>query len=254
MPTVVFSPEHTPPKLDPLYEAAARERLRALMTFAGGLAHDVRSPLTAIMGRAELIGIRQPELAEKMQAIAAQCDRVDAMLRAVSVTLELEAVTEPRPVDLTDLVKRQCDLLCLDRFFKHEIEKQFELATGLPSITAVYGTIARVFAAIVDNALAALRGSAQRRLVISTGTGEGAVRLSVRDSGCGIRPEHLPRIFEPGFTTREGDRFGAAPLEQTGRGNGLAFAATAVHGCGGTIEVTSEPGDGTAVTVTFPVR
>jgi signal transduction histidine kinase len=253
MPTVALPPEQTAPEITPLYHTAAHDRLRLLTTVAAGLAHALRSPLTAIMGQAELIGVRQPKLREQMHGIVSECERVNAILQAVNAKLALEGQTQPRPVNLTDLVERECEFMRLDRHFKHEIDTEFTLASELPSVTAVYGALARAFAALVGNAVIALGRAAKRRLAITTESSDGAVSLSVRDTGCGIAPEHLPRVFEPGFTTLEGDRYGSTPVEQSGRGYGLSFAAAAVHDCGGTITVSSEPGAGTTVTLTLPV-
>jgi two-component system NtrC family sensor kinase len=90
--------------------------------------------------------------------------------------------------------------------------------------------------------------------VISTELRQGAVALSVGDTGCGIAPELLPRVFEPGFSTLDGDCYGSRPVENTGHGYGLSYAAAAVHEHGGTLEVSSEPGHGTTVTMTVPVK
>ena len=254
MPSTAVSPEQAPPVLPPLYAVARREQLRSLMTFAGGLAHNLRSPLTAIMGRAELLSVRKPELGEPMREIVGECERINGMLRQVTGTLALAAETAPRPVNLNDLVERECEFMRFDRHFKHEIETTFELADGLPAITAVYGALARAFTAIVDNAVVALRTGAEQRLAISTRSRQGAAALSVADTGCGIGPELLPRVFEPGFTTLDGDCYRSSPVENTGRGYGLTYAAAVVHEHGGTLEVTSEPGAGTTVTMAFPVK
>jgi two-component system sensor histidine kinase HydH len=267
MPTVALPPEQSAPEITPLYYAAVEDRLRSLTTLAGGLAHSLRSPLTAIMGQAELIGVRQPTLRQQMHGIVSECERVNSILQAVTATLSLEAATAPRPVNLTDLVERECELMRLDRHFKHEIETEFALASELPSVTALYGAIAGAFAALVGNAVIAMRRAATRYLVISTeSSGEtvaseggavasegGAVALTVRDSGCGIAPEHLPRVFEPGFTTFDGEHYGPKPVEHSGRGYGLSYAAAVVHDYGGTISVSSEPAAGTTVTLTLPV-
>ena len=253
MPTVALAPEQTAPEITPLYHATAQDRLRSLTTLAGGLAHSLRSPLTAIMGQAELIGVRQPEMREKMHGIVSECERVNGMLQAVTAKLALELEAGPRPVNLSDLVERECEFMRFDRHFKHEIETEFRLASELPSVTAVYGALARAFAALVSNAVISLGRAAKRRLAITTESSDGAVSISVRDTGCGIAPEHLPRVFEPGFTTFDGERYGPEPVEQNGRGYGLSYAAAVVHDCGGTITVSSEPTAGTTVTLTFSV-
>lgn len=262
MPTVTFSPEQASPDVAPLYYAAAREQLRSLMILAGGLAHNVRSPLTAIMGRAEVIGVRQPDLSAPMHEIVGECERANAMLQAATTALKLRAERARRPVDLNELIECECAFMALDRHFKHEVDRKYVLADGLPCVSAVYGVLAHAFAAIVRNALIAMHDAAERRLVITTESDGGTVRLSVQDTGCGIAPDHLPRVFEPGFTTLEdGDvgpdsleHYGPGPVEGSGRGYGLAVAAAAVHEHGGAIEISSEPNAGTTVTIRLPVE
>jgi len=254
MPSIAFPPEQAAPEIAPLWHAAAQDRLRALTTLAGGLAHSLRSPLTAIMGRAELISFRQPELREQMHGVVAECERINALLHEVTAELALEAETAPRPVNLNELVERACEFMRFDRFFKHEVEKEFVLADALPSVAVVYGALVQAFKALAHNAVMAMRDAAERRLVVTTESRDGGVVLTVRDTGCGIPPENLARVFEPGFTTCEGQRYGPSPVEGTGRGYGLTAAAAAVRDCGGTLEVSSEPGAGTTVTMTFPVR
>jgi polar amino acid transport system substrate-binding protein len=254
MPTVTFQADQAAPAIEPIYTAAVQERLRSLTVLAGGLAHNLRSPLTAIMGRAELIGVRQPEMRDKMREIVGECERMNGMLHAVTSTLALEAETQPRPMSLSDLVEGECEFMRLDRHFKHEIETELALAAELPVVHAVYGHLAQAFAAIVQNAVTAVREAAERRLTISTGSAADAVVLSVHDTGCGISAENLPHVFEPGFTTFAGRCYSDSPVEHTGRGYGLTYAAALIGRCGGSIEVCSEPGAGTTVTITLPVR
>jgi signal transduction histidine kinase len=254
MPTGSFPVPPSPPEVSPVVRAAAQERLRALTTLAGGLAHNLRSPLTAIMGRAELIAVRQPALGEQLAAVVVQCDRINETLKALTAKLALEAETAPRPVDLRELVERECDFMALDRHFKHEVHKELALADGLPPVAALYGALAQAFRAIADNAVIAMRDAGDQRLAISIKARDQTVRLTVRDTGCGIPANNLARVIEPGFTTRSGDCYGPDPVEGTGRGYGLTVAAAAVHGCGGTIEISSEPGAGTSVTIILPAR
>jgi len=254
MPTVVSPAEQIASEIGPLCDAAAQDRLQALMTLAGGLAHSLRSPLTAIMGRAELICFRQPELREQMGDVVEQCERINGMLQAVIAKLALEAETAPRAVSLNELVEQECEFMRFDRHFKREVEKEFFLAEGLPSIRAVYGVLAWAFKALVDNALIGMREAVERRLIMTTTSADGGVTLAIRDTGCGIAAEYLPRVFEPGFTTYEAGRYGTSPVEGSGRGYGLALAVATVRDCGGTIEVSSEPGAGTTVTITLPIQ
>lgn len=254
MPTVTFRADQAAPAIDPLYATAVEARVQAMRVLAGGLAHNLRSPLTAVMGRAELIAVRQPEMRDKMREIVDECERINGMLQAVTSTLALEAEADARPVDLSELVERECEFLRLDRHIKHEVETDLALAAELPTVRAVYGHLARAFRALIENAVIAMRDTAEPRLTVSTESTDGAVVLCVRDSGCGIPADALPHVFEAGFSTLDGRYYTAKPVEGTGRGYGLAYAAGLVAGAGGSIEVASEAGAGTTVTITLPIQ
>ena len=88
------------------------------------------------------------------------------------------------------------------------------------------------------NVLENARHAGAHRVRVSLGKGEGHVRVVVRDDGHGIPADVLPRIFEPHFSTRT-----------SGSGLGLAISRRLIEGWGGGIEVTSAPGEGTAVTI-----
>ena len=80
-------------------------------------------------------------------------------------------------------------------------------------------------------------------LTVSTGMRDGSIRVQIQDSGTGIAPENLSRIFDPYFTTRQG-----------GYGLGLMMTHRIVQEHGGEIEVKSSPGKGTLFVLTLPVR
>ena len=78
---------------------------------------------------------------------------------------------------------------------------------------------------------------------IETHALQSAFRITVRDHGTGVKPEDLPRVFDPYFTTR-----------RTGSGLGLAIAKNIIEGMGGTISLESRPGDGTEIRLELPFR
>ncbi len=113
---------------------------------------------------------------------------------------------------------------------------------SLPSIQASPGQLNQVFMNLLSNACDAIpeRGN----IWIGTDAGERTIRVRIRDDGSGIAREHLSRIFDPFFTTK--------PQGQ-GTGLGLSITHGIVTGHGGGLEVTSEPGIGTTITVSLPI-
>jgi signal transduction histidine kinase len=124
-------------------------------------------------------------------------------------------------------------------FGSHE-EVQFSLRIedGLPPVMADREELARAFANLLRNALQATRGSIA---VSAAGDSEG-IRILISDTGVGIPPELLPRIFEPNFSTKT-----------EGMGLGLAIVKKIIDDAGGTIMIESTPGEGTTVVITLPV-
>jgi two-component system NtrC family sensor kinase len=114
----------------------------------------------------------------------------------------------------------------------------------LPRVWCNMGQINQVFLNILVNAAHAIEDHGEIR--ISTREEHGTVRIAISDSGSGIAPEHIKRIFDPFFTTKE-----------VGKGTGLGLAIAydiVVNKHAGSIEVTSEVGAGTTITIMLPMR
>ena len=113
------------------------------------------------------------------------------------------------------------------------------------SLSADGRQLRRVFYNLVDNAIKSTDAAGQ--ITVNSRVTTDAAMISVSDSGAGIPPEHLPRIFDRFYRvdpSRTGDNDGA--------GLGLSICQSIVRGCGGTIVVESAIGEGTTVTVKFP--
>jgi signal transduction histidine kinase/CheY-like chemotaxis protein len=232
------------------------QRLESIGQLTGGVAHDFNNLLTVILGNSEILAEQlasQPRLAELAQMV------VEAAGRGADLTQRLLAFArkqplDPRPVDPRGLA---ADLVpMLRRTLGEHIEVELRPGTG--------HWHALVDAAQLEAALLNLGVNARDampeggRLIleaadlscdaafVATRPGMQAgdyVRLAVSDSGCGIAPEHLGRVFEPFFTTKEKGK---------GTGLGLAMVYGFVKQSGGHVEIRSEPGRGTTVTLYLP--
>ena len=122
-----------------------------------------------------------------------------------------------------------------------------ELPTSLPGVEANAGELEQVFLNLFLNALDAMPDGGTLTVAASVrreGSGPAEVACIVRDTGSGIPPEVKGRIFEPFFSTKEAGR---------GTGLGLSICLGLIRSHGGRIELDSEPGRGTAVTVALPL-
>lgn len=227
------------------------DRLRSLETAAGGLAHEIRNPLTSIktfvqLGP-ELRG--DPALIGHFTSVATQdLSRIE---RLVSEMLDYARVREPHlhPEDLNAVVA-SCLSLLEAKASSLAVKVEQDLAPDLPLVPIDLPRIRQVLLNLFLNALEAMdeRGG---RLAVKTERlprfpGDERVLIEISDTGRGIPAEELDLIFTPFYATkpRGGD--------QVGVGLGLTPVQQIVQDHGGSIEVESAPGQGTTVVITLP--
>jgi signal transduction histidine kinase len=151
---------------------------------------------------------------------------------------------EVSKVDINALIEQELKFFQLDNGFKDHIEPELSLDADLPGISGHPVQIKQILDNLIKNAWDAMVDTEAKRLIISTKSDESQVVIDICDTGEGIAPENLDRIFNPDFTTK--------PVGQ-GTGLGLAGVKTMVESYAGTIEVKSSPGQGTTFTVKLPV-
>ncbi len=166
--------------------------------------------------------------------------------RVTELVTSLRSYARPSdaPVAGVDVRTTIDDTLHLVAHQLEGIEVTRDDAPGLPTITGYPGPLGQVWTNLLLNAADALDGSG--RIEITTRPDGDAVVVTITDDGPGIAPEVLPRLFEPRFTTKQGQ-------VRYGLGLGLAIAKRVVDSHGGTITFTSEPGR-TVATVRLPIE
>jgi len=199
-----------------------RERLAAIDELRG------RSDLDFIRGDVEVL---RGESTEGVRRISSIVKGIQAFARSSDHT--------PEAVDVNECLETTLDLLTAEFRLKAEVVKEFR---PLPSIRCRPGQLNQAFLNILLNAGQSL--STYGRITVRTEAVDGAVIVRITDTGRGIPPEHMPRLFTPFFSTRG---------EGNGAGLGLATAYGIVQGHGGGIDVESEVGKGTTVTVRVPI-
>jgi signal transduction histidine kinase len=230
-------------------ERARLHRLRGLADMAGGMAHDFNQPLTIIRGCAEnLLIARQrgwdipPErINEKLATIVDQCDRISGLIDRVrsfaggAADLSLAAIDPGLAVDdAIALVKVQLGSRGI------RIEKRGGSEGRL--VRANRHALAEVLLELLRNARDAIgrTGQSGGLVAVTIASDPDCCVISVDDSGCGISPAILERIFDPFNPERPA---GAGP------GLGLPSARLAIEAMGGRLEISSSTGSGTIVAV-----
>lgn len=216
------------------------------------VSHDLRNPLTAIMGQAQLLqralgqmGLPGSDRAARgAEAIAASAKRMNIMIQDLVDATRLESgqlqlATESLDLGsfLADLLERSGDVLEAPR-----VKTQVE--AGLPSVQADPNRLERILLNLLSNALK--YSPAETEVLIRAGRGDGEVVVSVVDRGVGIEAEDLAHLFERFYTAR-GIR------KSEGLGLGLYAAGMLVGAHGGRIWAESEAGRGNSLSFTLPV-
>lgn len=216
------------------------ERLSAIGEVAANVAHEIRNPLTAVGGFARSIYASLPEgdvNRRKIEVILEETDRLEQMLSSL---LEFTRPAVPRfnELDLNGFLMQTL------HFMDAEIEANrvrvvFELDPDLPRVWADNQQMRQVVLNIVRNALQEMKQGGVLTIVTSARKEE--VVLAIRDTGPGIPPESMDKIFEAFYTTKA-----------SGSGLGLPVCAQIVRNHNGRIEVSSRPGEGAQFTISLP--
>ncbi len=223
---------------------AAAERIAAWREVARRLAHEIKNPLTPIAMSVETLRDamerERPDFREIFQeGTAAIQEEVRRLKRIVDEFSRFARLPKPEPAPMPagELVS---SLLALYPAPPPGIALEREVAPDLPRLNVDRDQILQVLLNLVRNAVEAMGSGGTLRILARREGGDVAIEVS--DTGHGIRPEDLPAVFEPYFTTKEG-----------GTGLGLAIANRIVQEHGGRIDVRSRPGEGATFTVRLPV-
>ncbi len=216
-----------------------QERLAVLGQIAGGISHELRSPLGAIKNALYLLKLAQPSPDPEMTEILQILEKQVANSEHVITSLMDFARPQPphhRPTDVRDIL----DLALAQSALPENIVVRREFAETLPELQADPDQLQIVFGNLIRNAAQAMPEGGQ--LTIAAHAAEQEIEISFGDTGVGIAPELLDKIFQPMFTTKA-----------RGLGLGLALCKLLVEGHGGRIHVTSQIGKGTTFTIVLPM-
>jgi two-component system NtrC family sensor kinase len=222
------------------------DKMSSIGLLAAGVAHEVNTPLAVISSYAQMLA-KQLTGDEKKSALMEKITR--QTFRASEIVNNLlnfsrTSGTEFGEIDINKVVHDTLALL-EHQFKTAHIEVRPEFTAGLPPIQGNAGRLQQVFLNLFLNAKDAMPGGG--RLTVATANGVG-VNVAVSDTGSGIAPEHINRIYDPFFTTK------TSPREGQSRGTGLGLSVTygIIQEHAGKIRVDSRPGAGTTFHLEFP--
>jgi two-component system, NtrC family, sensor kinase len=223
------------------------DKLSSIGLLAAGVAHEVNTPLAVISSYAQMLSKQlqeDPQRSALLEKITRQTFRASEIVNNL-LNFSRTSGAEFAEVDINRII---LDTLALleHQFRTTGVRVEDELARHLPLILGNAGRLQQVFLNLFLNAKDAMPGGGTLR--VSTSNGDG-VSVVVSDTGAGIAPENIQRIYDPFFTTK------AAPREGQGKGTGLGLSVTygIIQEHAGKIRVESRPGEGTTFYLDFPL-
>jgi signal transduction histidine kinase len=232
------------------------DRMASVGTLAAGVAHEINNPLAAICANLELAALAVAELAaspgadprvqevvDELRDAREASERVRQIIRDLKIFSRAPDEERRGPVDVRQVLESSLRMAWNEIRHRARLVKEY---ASVPPVDANEARLGQVFLNLVVNAAQAIpEGDAEHNAIrVTTDLDEGGrVRVEVRDTGAGIPPENLGRIFDAYFTTK--------PLG-VGMGLGLSICHRIVRGLGGEIEVDSVVGVGTVVRVLLP--
>ena len=214
----------------------------------GTTTHEFNNALTTILNYAKM-GLRHQDEPTRDKAL----NRIlSASTKAAKITASVLGMARSRstrlePVGIEAVIEDALVLLEREMMkYRVQVEREFAEVTRIQGNP---GQIQQVLLNLMVNARQAMDGGGRLILRLAAAPNGQGVDLTVRDTGCGMTPEVMRRMFEPNFSTKAGP-------DETGKGGsglGLATCLEIIEGHRGRVRVESTPGKGTAITIRFPL-
>ena len=241
-------------------ELRRSERMAALGKMAAGVAHELRNPLSSIKGLALLLKSRFQEVAPAPSLVPVALEAPGPVKNSDQETADIlvqeverlnrsigELLDYARPQKLIkadvrpeEVVRKAVSLVRMDAE-SVGVQVEIEMEDDLPVVPADQDKLNQVFLNLLLNSIQAMEHGG--RLDIRASVQGGNVLFAIKDTGCGVKKEDLPRIFDPYYTTKP-----------EGTGLGLAMSVKIIEEHGGTMTFQSEPDVGTTVVVSLPCK
>ncbi|HBV97336.1 MAG: histidine kinase [Peptococcaceae bacterium BICA1-7] len=223
------------------YEMQRSERLASLGRLVTGVAHELRNPIGVVKASVQVMEKEYSQTPGMNEYITVIKEQIDRQNRVIQELLDFGRPSKEmiQPVNINSLMEKVLTFT-LPMLTQSDIRLEVSFATDLPKILADPSRIKQVFVNLILNSIQAMPAGGD--LFIKTHPGDDSIYAEFKDSGQGINPDDLPRIFDPFYTTKE-----------TGTGLGLSISHQIIRSHNGTIHVRSIPGEGTVFKVILPI-
>jgi PAS domain S-box-containing protein len=228
-------------------QLAQADKLSSIGLLAAGVAHEINTPLAVISSYAQMLAKQlkgDERLGPVLEKITQQSFRAAEIANGL-LNFSRTSTTEFRQTNLNQVIRDTLSLL-EHQFKTARVEVALSLADNLPAINGNPGKLQQVFLNLLLNAKEAMPNGGSLRVATQA---NGHVEALITDSGTGISPEHLKRIYDPFFTTKTQPK----PGDRRGTGLGLSVSYGIIQEHAGKIHVESEVGAGTTFHLEFPL-
>ena len=234
-----------------------QEKTAIIGRLTQGMVHNLKSPLQVMQTSVDLIETKATKINDYsffsytkyiLQAIT----KVNQIMDTLMVKSRKEQKQDLQAVNINELVQREIQLLEGNLYFKNKIKKKYFYDENIANIPLIYSYISQVFYNLVNNAMDAMWDKKIRELTIVTRQDESKIYMDIADTGCGIAPEDLSKIFDPFYTSKPPKGEEQKEGEPTGTGLGLYTCIELLKPFNGQIGISSNLGKGSIFTVVLP--
>ncbi len=228
------------------------EKFYELGKFSASIVHDLNSPLQTLITGYQLLedelsasSKSNPNSDNIMSLIDNSLETMEKMVKSISNRINNSVSEKPVEFNLNELIEKNINSMKLKIKSSGPVEISFTPAKDLPKIKGVPMHFEQILTNLLKNACDAVENTPEKKIRIKTLLKGDKVCFYIKDTGTGIKPEHIDRIFDIGFSTKEPGK---------GTGLGLVITRQMIGSYKGKIKVESELGKGTAILVCFPVN
>jgi len=225
------------------------EKLSSIGLLAAGVAHEVNTPLAVISSYAQMLqkyARDDQRLSPVLEKITQQTFRASEIVNGL-LNFSRTTATEFSPIDVNSILRETSTLLD-HQFRSARVSVENHMQQPLPMIDGSQGKLQQVMLNLLLNAKDAMADNGGTLRIHTRSTNDHVI-VQIEDSGSGIDPQHLRRIYDPFFTTKNAPKAG----QHKGTGLGLAVSYGIVQEHGGRIHVESTVGEGTSFFLEFPI-
>lgn len=251
-------------------ELVQKERQAVIGQMIQGIVHNLKGPLCGSLGLATLAKdrfmdciaqarISAADLVPQLAVLAGYIDmivlanqKLKGLVDSLMVKSRKDAVQKKTAIAINEIITTELQFLDADMRIKHRIDKVLDLDDNIPFIQGIYADFSQIFCNLIRNAADAMTETPAKRLTIRSAFDGQHITVDFSDTGSGMEPAVMEKIFIPFFSTKAVSAAEAGD-NPVGTGLGLHTCAEIIKSYGGALAVRSQPGQGTCFTVRIPM-